>query len=427
MGRLGDRGVNDVTSALNAEKGKRVAFRRFRLVKALGRIEDPRGVEPLSELVRTDRSPEVRGAAVVALGQIGDPSAVPALKSALGDPENRWRAIRSLGLLRDHSSVPWFIGYLRSTTRMTREFAADALGNIGDRSATPALIEALDDPKAGVREAAAVALATLGDPRVLAPVRRVYRSAKCLSRRNIGKALARLEEGREVNSEWMRKRILIEQKVTTPFLIASMSAKALGIRGSREKRLHEAIYLARGFLHSPRSPQEALKFLEKAINEFPDDPEIRVSYASTLLDIRPGDVAAEAAKAAELAQDDPATLVRAGNLLVHRGDRETARACAARANEVAQPDFVLMSGLVHLDGVLAALDGEDDLAEEKLRSATASDPDNEPWASQLAVFLAERGRLADAVAVIDEALKHVEDKTRLEKMRHRMKKEIAEC
>jgi Tfp pilus assembly protein PilF len=85
-----------------------------------------------------------------------------------------------------------------------------------------------------------------------------------------------------------------------------------------------------------------------------------------------------------------------------------------------------MSGLVHLDGVLAALDGEDDLAEEKLRSATASDPDNEPWAGQLAVFLAERGRLADAVEIIDEALKHVEDKTRLEQMRLRMKKEIAD-
>jgi len=426
VGRLGDRGVDDVTSALNAEKGKRVAFRRFRLVKALGRIEYPRAVEPLSELVRTDRSPEVRGAAVVALGRLGDPSAIPLLKKALGDPVNRWRAIRSLGLLRDHSSVPWFIEYLRSTDPMTREFAADALGDIGDQAATLPLIEALDDPKIGVRLSAAGALAKLRDPRALEPVRLAHRSARCVSRWYMGKALVRLEGDADINSEWPKKWFVIEEKIATPFSVMSILKQALGIRESRQKRLAEATYIARGFF-SARTRPEALKFFEKAIQEFPDDPEIRVSYASILLDFRPEDVAAEAARAVELAQDDPATLVRAGHLLVHRGDRETARACAARANEVAQPDFVLMSGLVHLEGVVAALDGEDDLAEEKLRSATASDPDNEPWAGQLAVFLAERGRLEDAVEVLDEALKHVEHKARLEKMRLRMKKEIAEC
>lgn len=422
---LGERDVDDLIAALNAEKGKRFALRRFRLVKALGAMEDSRAVESLLTLVLTDQSPEVRDAAVVALGRIGDPSAIPALKKALGDPVNRWRAIRSLGLLRDPSSVPWFIGYLHSTHPMTREFAADALGNIGDRAATLTLIETLDDPKIGVRLAAAGALAKLRDPRALEPVGLAHRSARCFSRWYMGKALARLEGEADINSEGPKKWFLIEEKIATPFSVMSILKQALGIRGSRQKRLAEATYIARGFL-SPRTRPEALEFLEKAIQEFPDDPEIRVSHASILLDYRPEDVAAEAARAAELAQDDPATLVRAGHLLISR-DREAARACATRANEVVQPGFVLMSGLMHLDGTLAALDGEDDLAEEKLRSATASDPDNEPWAGQLAVFLAERGRTEDAVEVLDEALKHVEHKTRLEKMRLRMKKEIAEC
>jgi Tfp pilus assembly protein PilF len=171
--------------------------------------------------------------------------------------------------------------------------------------------------------------------------------------------------------------------------------------------------------------EEAREFLEDAIEQFPENAELRLLHATILLTIRPDDVAPEAAKAVELAPDNPAILVRAGHLLLHRGDHEGARSCAARAGELVQSNFILMGGLDNLNGSLAVFAGEDDLAEEKLRSAVERDPDSEPFARNLAVFLAERGRLQEGAEVLDETLKHVESKADLERMRDRMAAEAA--
>jgi Flp pilus assembly protein TadD len=186
-----------------------------------------------------------------------------------------------------------------------------------------------------------------------------------------------------------------------------------------QKELTAAIAKGRELRRLGRDPEEALEFLEEAVQRFPQDPELRLLNATVLMALRPDDVAAEAVKAAELAPDDPATLVRAGHVLLGK-DREAARSCAARANELAEPDFVLMGGLDNLNGVLAAFAGEDDLAEEKLRSAVVREPNSESFARNLAVFLAERGRLQEGAEVLDEALKHVEKKDEIERMRDRM-------
>jgi Flp pilus assembly protein TadD len=188
----------------------------------------------------------------------------------------------------------------------------------------------------------------------------------------------------------------------------------------QKKELTAAIAQGRELRKLGRDPEQALEFLEEAVQRFPEDPELRLLNATVLLALRPDDVAAEAAKAAELAPDDPGTLVRAGHLLLGRGDRDAARSCAARADKLAKPDFVLMAGLDNLSGLLAAFRGEDDLGEEKLRSAVDQEPDNEPFARNLAVFLAERGRLQEGAEVLDEALKHIEKKDELERMRARM-------
>lgn len=417
------RNVDDLLSALNGEKGKRWALRRFRLVKALGAAEDPRAVEALSKVVRTDRSAEVRDVAIAALGRIGDPTAIPALKDALRDPENGWVAMRNLGLLRDLSSVQEFIGWLGADNPLTRGFAADALGEIGDRSATPALVEALGDTKWSVRQSAAFALAKLGDPHALEPLRRAHRSGRCLSRRSIGKALAQLEKEGESNSKEPKKQIMFEQKFATPFQVAAMLRKTVGLRGTRDKRYKEAQYLAQNFsrnFFSDTSDQEPREFLEQTIEEFPDEPILRLLYVPMLTEIRPDDIAREAAKAVELGPDDPVVLVRAGHILLNEGDHDAASSCASRANELMAHDSIFMSDLENLSGLLAAFAGEDDLAEEKLRSAVEREPDNEPFAKNLAVFLAERGRLQQGAGVLDEALKHIEHKGEVERMRDRM-------
>jgi Flp pilus assembly protein TadD len=200
----------------------------------------------------------------------------------------------------------------------------------------------------------------------------------------------------------------------------------MNVRG-RKQRKELAATIARGreLRKLGRDPEEALKFLEQGVKRFPEDPELRLLCATVLLAIRPDDVAAEASKAAELAPDDPGTLVRAGHLLLGSRDRKAAEFCAARAGELAKPDFVLMAGLDNLNGILAAFRGEDNLAEEKLRSAVAREPDHEPFVRKLAVFLAERGRLQEGAEVLDEALKHVEKKDEIERIRDRMAAEAA--
>jgi hypothetical protein len=63
---------------------------------------------------------------------------------------------------------------------------------------------------------------------------------------------------------------------------------------------------------------------------------------------------------------------------------------------------------------------------EKCATSSARWPEEgyKSWVSYLAVFLAERGRLEEAVAVLDEGVRHVDDTDELESMRARMVKEI---
>jgi Flp pilus assembly protein TadD len=197
------------------------------------------------------------------------------------------------------------------------------------------------------------------------------------------------------------------------------------IRGRRQdKELAATIDRSRSLLVAGRH-KENFELLEKGVQQFPQDPEVRLLYATVLLEFRPDDVASEAEKAVELGRDRPSILVRGGSLLLNRGDREAARSCAARAAKLAPADFPLMAGLDNLNGLLAAFAGEDEQAEEKLRSAVDREPGNEPFVRNLAVFLAERGRLQEGAEVLDKALEHVEHKDDLERMRDRMAAEAA--
>ncbi len=415
--------VDGLTAALNGEKAERSVLRRAWLVHVLGRSRSPVIVGPISSLLETDPDDDVRGLAAIALGRTGDLAAAPVVRSALDEPTviGQMSAILALWLLRDRGSVPRLSErLLHSTSTEVRQFAAGALGDIGDPGAVPALIGALNDPKAGVRGAAAGSLGALGDARALEPLQLARQSAKGLSCRRIGRALDRLD-GRSRRTWWMRvfstdRMIAIEMRLMAVTQLVSSASKAMKIRGREQRQLAASITRGRRLFSSGRE-QETFDFLERAVKQFPEDAEIRWLYAAILLAFRPGDVAEQAAKAAELAPDDPSILVRAANLLLNRGEVEEARSCALRANELAQPDFILMSGLVNLEGCLAALDGEDEVAEKKLRAAAESDPSSSPFAIDLAKFLVRWDRQADAVAAIDEALRHVEDKDCLELLR----------
>jgi HEAT repeat protein len=138
-------------------------FVRREAAYALGLARSPVAVQPLSAAVQADKQPSVRGAAAVALGQIGDAGAVPALAGALT------RRLQGSG----------FFNRLRrrkvEEDEFVRRAAAVSLGQIGSREAVPVLVEALSDERApgDVRRESARALGLIGDAAAVPALRSV--------------------------------------------------------------------------------------------------------------------------------------------------------------------------------------------------------------------------------------------------------------
>ena len=138
-------------------------------------LRDSRPVPHLIALLK-DKDRAVREDAAIALGMIGDPSAVPALIEAMQDGAVRVRAIMALGMIADPRSVEPLIrvlegvginlkgtpmpGCIVSEEWFIREQAALALGHINDLRSVPALCQALKDTR--LREKASQALIELG-------------------------------------------------------------------------------------------------------------------------------------------------------------------------------------------------------------------------------------------------------------------------
>lgn len=186
-----------------------------------------------------------------------------------------------------------------------------------------------------------------------------------------------------------------------------------------EKRLAAAIHRGRT-LQVEQRYDEFHQFLQEAVQQFPDDPAIRLLYATSLLDVRSGDVVPEAIKAVELAPNDPMILTQAASLIFNQGAVERARPYVTRAEELAPEDFIFTAELKGLAGQLRAHDGDDEFAEEALRAAVNLKPDQEALARHLAEFLADRYRMEEAVEVIDRALKLTKKKEHLERLRVEM-------
>lgn len=125
-----------------------------------------------------DVSARVRAAAAVALGEIGDPAAAPALVAAI-DLERKdrdtfeanRRIAEALGALRSPEAVPALEKLTASPDGFTQVAAVDALGAVGDPRAVPRLVALAESDAAEpfVAGKALLALGRIGDPRA-APV-----------------------------------------------------------------------------------------------------------------------------------------------------------------------------------------------------------------------------------------------------------------
>ncbi len=119
---------------------------REAVIEALAVLGDPRAVAPVIGKVQDARGP-VRVAAARALGQLGDKRAVSALILALRDPEKEVRvaALRSLGELKAEDATLAVVDALGDQPEV-REAAITALGKIGGSRALEALMGQLGGP-----------------------------------------------------------------------------------------------------------------------------------------------------------------------------------------------------------------------------------------------------------------------------------------
>jgi len=115
---------------------------------------------------------DVRAAAAISLGGIGDPRAVDPLIVALEDEDELIRSLAaaSLGEVGDPRAVGPLIAALKDDDAGVRAGAATALGEIGDVGAVDSLIVAVRDEDWSVRLRSAEALGRLGDSRAVEPL-----------------------------------------------------------------------------------------------------------------------------------------------------------------------------------------------------------------------------------------------------------------
>lgn len=126
---------------------------------ALGITRSATAVPMLLDLLRYDKVDEVRGAAAVALGKIGNESAVVSLVNVLtGQAEQN----------KKQKAKP-------EQNPFVLRSAARALGQIGSRAGVPALITTLQNEQSedDVRREAALALGAIADPSALPALRNV--------------------------------------------------------------------------------------------------------------------------------------------------------------------------------------------------------------------------------------------------------------
>ncbi|MEZ4402157.1 MAG: HEAT repeat domain-containing protein [Kofleriaceae bacterium] len=127
-------------------------------------------------LASPDRA--LRRVAAESLGVIAEPTSLAFLVRALGDvePEVRLAAVVALGKLGaagDRSVVVPLLSRVADDKSEVRQAALEALRGIGDRRAVVAVVTAFTDPNLEVRKAAVVTAGRLGDPAAIPALTRL--------------------------------------------------------------------------------------------------------------------------------------------------------------------------------------------------------------------------------------------------------------
>lgn len=139
---------------------------RIAAIRALGRLADEKAVPHLIEAL-ADPSGDIRVRAVEALGIIRPTSATAPLLARLDDPEAyiRVEAMKSLACLGSEAIVGKAGQYIRSDATWARSRTIDALGILGSAGALNLILEGLNDQDPYVRRRSVIALLQTGSDR----------------------------------------------------------------------------------------------------------------------------------------------------------------------------------------------------------------------------------------------------------------------
>lgn len=175
LGKLGSKDVRVLPVLIETLTGqdRRYPDLRYKAALALGELRDERAVPALIKGLQTDEHWDVREAAAKALGQIGTLAAIRILVPALKDqsPEVRGQAVQSLGAaIGRYSAVPALLTALKTET--DAEVQTKIVGVLRmsyDPRAIPACIAAMKHRDAKVRSAAVIALESFQSAQVDVP------------------------------------------------------------------------------------------------------------------------------------------------------------------------------------------------------------------------------------------------------------------
>lgn len=150
---------------------------RVAALVAAGRLGDP---SVLADVIPLTENPEasMREAATFTLGRSGDRRAIPPLLKLVNDRRGSVQTLACLGLgqIDDPRGTPALVATLADTRRedATRAACAYALGVRKASAGIPALVAALADNRGEAQRLAAWALGQIGDPKTLGPLIRAY-------------------------------------------------------------------------------------------------------------------------------------------------------------------------------------------------------------------------------------------------------------
>jgi HEAT repeat protein len=236
---------------------------------ALGNVEGAERVRAAAALVPLldDERHEVRVSAALALGDLGETTAVPALVEHLedGHREARQAIVIALGRLGDKRAVAPLVAALAEAPADVRFQAVRSLAELDPAAAYEPLCRALADDDPEVRESAADSLALVGDPRAAGHLAPLLEDARPATRFAAACALATFADGRGY-----------------AVLIAALEQR-------------DTAYQSVEALENLRDPR-AVEPLAALSRRFLVPDYLKVRAAAALLTIAPADVAAPAAR-----------------------------------------------------------------------------------------------------------------------------------